>query len=122
MLATNKCSTKSSSRCETPLSPLPPRFCSRYSVSKVRLMYPLCEMVITTSSLGIKSSILISSALNSMLVLLSSPYFSAISRISDLIMPIRMLLSERISSYSLISLSTSSYSARILSISRPVNR
>ncbi len=55
MLATKKCSTKSLSR-KPPCTPLPPRFCTRYSVSGIRLMNPSCVIVTTFCSSTIRSS------------------------------------------------------------------
>ena len=83
-------------------------------------MYPILVMVITTSSLGIRSSVEMSYSSNPMAVLLSSPYFSEITRISFLITPSNNFLSARIALYSAIFFSSSAYSVSSFSLSRPV--
>ena len=78
-------------------------------------------MVITTFSRGIRSSMEISNSSYPIRVLLSSPYFSEITRISFLITPNRSFLSARIALNSSIFFISSAYSASIFSLSKPVN-
>ena len=87
----------------------------------ILLMYPIFVMVITTFSLGIRSSMEISNSSNPMDVLLSSPYFSEMTRISFLITPRSSFLSARIAFNSPIFFISSSYSASSFSRSRPVS-
>ena len=75
----------------------------------------------TTSVSGIMSSILTSPPANSMSVRRSSPYLSFISMSSSLMISMRLALSDKILfKYSIVFMS-SSYSALILSLSRPVS-
>ena len=59
-------------------------------------MYPILVIVMTTFSLGIKSSMEMSSSSNPIEVLLSSPYLSAIIEISSLMTPRSTFSSARI--------------------------
>ena len=72
--------------------------------------------------LGVKSSIFNSPCSGKICVFLSSPYFSLSSSNSSFIRARTLFLSARIASYSAIFLIKSSYSALILSCSRPVKR
>ena len=74
----------------------------------------------TTSSLGIRSSMEISNSSNPMDVLLSSPYLSRITRISSLITPRSNFLSARIARKCSICSISALYSASSFSLSRPV--
>jgi len=78
-------------------------------------------MVITTFSLGIKSSIEMSYSSNPIAVLLSSPYLSRITIISSLITPNNNFLSARIAFNSPMRFISSAYSVSNFSLSRPVN-
>ena len=73
------------------------------------------------SSSAIISSILRSVAFSTISVLLSSPYFSLISRSSSLIICILFVLLSKMPFNSAIYLIISLYSARIFSVSRPVS-
>ena len=86
----------------------------------ILLIYPRLVMAITTFSSGIISSIEISSSSKPILVLLSSPNFSAIVVISSLITPRRIFLSPRIAFNSPISLTSSLCCSSIFSDSKPV--
>ena len=103
-----------------PLIPLPPRFWLLKVSLLIRLIYPSFVMVMTTSSFGIRSSMEMSYSSNPMEVLLSSPYFSEMTRISFRITPRRSFLSARIALYSAIFFMSSSYSASSFSLSSPV--
>ena len=48
------------SRVVIPITPLPPRRCERYAFTFVRLIRPLCVMVMITPSWAIRSSMAIS--------------------------------------------------------------
>ena len=78
-------------------------------------------MVITTFSLGIMSSILKFPPAYSILERRSSPYFSLIFSSSSLMILIRRSFLSRISFKSAMVLTSSSYSPRNLSCSKPVN-
>ena len=75
----------------------------------------------TVFSLGIMSSMEMSYASNPIDVLLSSPYFSAIARISSRITRRRVFLSARIACNLRIFSINSAYSASNFSLSRPVS-
>ena len=112
---------KSWSRVLAALAPTPPRFCFLYSVNAVRLMYPAWEIVMTTSESGIISSMLTSPPEYSISVLRSSPNLSLTSSSSSLMIDIRNALSfKMLFKYSIVFIN-SSYSALILSRSRPVS-
>ena len=78
-------------------------------------------MVMTTCSSGIMSSMLSSALLNSMRERRSSPKRSLIFEQSSLMMPIRKRLSARMACKRPMISINSSYSARNLSRSSPVN-
>ena len=84
-------------------------------------MYPAWEIVITTFSSGIISSILNSPPANSITDLLSSPCFSLISMSSSFIIDILLSLLSRMSFKSFISSNNSACSFLNLSCSKPVN-
>ena len=84
-------------------------------------MYPAFEIVITTFSFGIMSSMLKSPPAYSISDLLSSPYFSFISKSSVLIISILLDSLSKISFRSFIVFIKSSNSPLNLSCSSPVN-
>ena len=118
---TKRCSKKSSLRVVEAFCPTPPLFCVRYSVNDVRLMYPAWDMVITTCSFGIMSSIDKSPPAYSMVERRSSPYFSLTTANSSLIICIRRSFLSKISFKSSMVFIRSSYSVRNLSCSNPVS-
>ena len=77
-------------------------------------------MVITTSSLGMRSSVEMSYTSNPICVRLSSPYFSLIARISSLMTPRSRFLSAKIAFNSPIRFISSSNSFSSFSLSSPV--
>ena len=77
--------------------------------------------MITVLVTGIRSSMEISYSSYPMDVLRSSPYFSAIARISSRITPSSFFLSARIAFNSSIFAIRSAYSVSIFSLSRPVS-
>ena len=103
------------------LIPLPPRFCARKLSRLIRLIYPSFVMVMTVLVTGIKSSMEISYSSNPMDVLLSSPYLSAIRRISSRMTPSSFFLSARIAFNSVMRSINSAYSFSSFSRSRPVS-
>ena len=104
-----------------PLIPLPPRCWLRKLSTLMRLIYPNFVMVITVLVTGIRSSMEMSYSSNPIDVLLSSPYLSAIRRISSLITPRSFFSSARIAFNSAILANNSLYSFSIFSRSRPVS-
>ena len=121
LVPTNKYSRKSSLRVVDPFWPTPPLCWVLYSAKAVLLIYPAWEMVKTTFSSGIMSSMLNSPPENSITDLLSSPCFSFISRSSSFMIVILLSLSFKISFRSFISSTKLSYSSLNLSCSRPVS-
>ena len=101
--------------------PTPPLFWILYSSNEVLLIYPACEIVMTTFSSGIISSIERSPPAYSITDLLSSPYLSLISFNSSEIIFILLFSFSRISFKSSMSFLISSYSDLSLSCSNPVN-
>ncbi len=103
-----------------PLIPRPPLFWALKFSMDIRLIYPRCVMVRIVFSLAIISSISISLSSYPMLVLLSSPNFSAVIEISFLITPRSNFSSARIALYSSISFTRFACSSSSLFLSRPV--
>ena len=103
-----------------PLIPFPPR-CWLLKLSvPMRLMYPTFVMVIMVLVSGIRSSMDISNSSYPICVFRSSPYFSAMARISVRITVRSFFSSASMDFSSVISAINSLYSFSSFSLSRPV--
>ena len=97
------------------------RFCLSNVSKEIRFKYPWWVINTAIGVFGVKSSIVTSPCSGNIWVFLSSPYFSLSSKSSPLIILRIFWRLARISSYSAIFLTNSSYSALTLSCSNPVN-